>query len=110
MDDIGQHPADHAQTICKKHGFDISRHVSRLITADDYRKFDLIVSLERDVHETVLEMRPPGSTATIVEFVPGKDIDNPWWAPYKQFEKMYGQIEAGMKEFIQRNIPQNLRK
>jgi protein-tyrosine phosphatase len=108
--DLGQSPAEHAETICKEHGFDISSHVSRLITDDDFRKFDLIVSLEHYVHTCLEEMRPPGSRASIVEFVPGKDIDNPWWAPYEQFERMYAQIEAGMGPFIKKHIPQHLQK
>jgi protein-tyrosine phosphatase len=108
--DIDESPADHAQTISKEHGFDISSHVSRLITNDDFYKFDLIVSLERSVYDTLEEIRPPGSPATLCEFVPGKNIDNPWWGPYRAFVKMYDQIEKGMRPFIQRHIPANLRK
>jgi protein-tyrosine phosphatase len=109
-DDIGQNPSEHAQTVCQEHGFDISSHVSRLITDDDFRQFDLIVSLESYVHETLEEIRPPGSRATLCEFVPGEDIDNPWWQPYEAFVEMYGQIEEGMGPFIEKHIPRVFRK
>jgi protein-tyrosine phosphatase len=109
-DDLGQHPSKHAQRICREHGFNISSHVARLITEDDFQKFDLIVSLESYVQQTLEDMKPPQSRATVCEFVPGQDIDNPWWAPYEAFIGMYNQIEKGMDAFIEKHIPRELRK
>jgi protein-tyrosine phosphatase len=108
--DVGQNPEDHAQTVCKEHGFDISRHVARMITDDDFQKFDLIVSLESFVHDSLEEIRPPGSRATLCEFIPGVDVDNPWWQPYSAFVKMYNQIENGMNAFLDAHVPREFRK
>jgi protein-tyrosine-phosphatase len=80
------------------------------ITDNDFYQFDLIVSLERQVYDVLEEIQPPDSPATLCEFVPDMDIDNPWRKPYKQFVRMYDQIERGMKPFIQNHIPVNLRK
>ena len=57
-DDLDSHPEENAIIVAKEHGFDISEHISRLVTLDDFEKFDLIVSLERRVHRILESMKP----------------------------------------------------
>jgi protein-tyrosine phosphatase len=109
-DDLGQHPANHAQTVARKHGFDISSHISRLVKRGDFEQFDVIVSLEGWVQSELERMRPQGSKSIVCEFVRGKNISNPWAAPLSAFEKMYEQIEAGMGPFIEKYIPKQYRQ
>jgi protein-tyrosine phosphatase len=109
-DDIGSHPHQHAQKISKIHGFDISSHISRLIRRDDFDRFDVIVSLEPSVYRSLVSQKPPNSKARVVEFAPGVGIRNPWASPYSEFELMYKEIEAGMTNFIAREIPAPFRK
>jgi protein-tyrosine phosphatase len=109
-DDIGQHPNQHAQKVAKKHGFDISSHIARLVTTEDFTKFDILVSLEESVYRDLERMKPRGSKAIVCEFVPGQDISNPWYAGYREFESMYVEIEEGMPPFMEKYIPQKYRK
>ncbi|OHS99186.1 low molecular weight phosphotyrosine protein phosphatase [Tritrichomonas foetus] len=102
-DDLNQHPNKHAQRISKEHGFDISTHVSRLITDADFKKFDIVVSLENYVQRRLQQMKPKDATCQIVRFA-SYDIDNPWASPYRDFVPMYGQIERAMDEFIEKYI------
>jgi protein-tyrosine phosphatase len=48
-DDLDSRPHKFAQKISRKHDFDISSHIARLIRPDDYDRFDVIVSLEPSV-------------------------------------------------------------
>jgi protein-tyrosine phosphatase len=108
--DIGKKPHKHAQEIARVHDFDISTHISRIITKEDFDRFDVIVSLEPSVQRAINSRKPAKCKARIVEFVPRRVIRNPWASPYREFEVMYGQIEAGMTKFIAREIPKQFRK
>jgi protein-tyrosine phosphatase len=109
-DDLGQHPAEHAQTVARKNGFDISSHVARLVTPEDFRKFDVLVSLQKSVYSALERLKPANSKAIVCEFVPGKNISNPWYAGYDEFEEMYTEIEEGMPPFMEKYMPQKYRK
>jgi protein-tyrosine phosphatase len=109
-DDIGQHPHPHAREIARAHGFDISAHVSRIVAKEDYDRFTVIVSLEPSVKRALVSQKPGKCRAHIVEFIPGRVVRNPWASPYRDFELMYGQIEAGMAKFIKREIPERFLK
>jgi protein-tyrosine-phosphatase len=109
-DDLGSHPHRHVQRVCREHGFDISSHVARMVTPRDFAAFDVIVSLEPSVQRSLVKQAPQLCTAAIVEFVPGSRISNPWASPYPDFVTMYGQIEAAMPAFVEKNIPREYRK
>ncbi|OHT16343.1 low molecular weight phosphotyrosine protein phosphatase [Tritrichomonas foetus] len=109
-DDINCHPNKFSQRIAREHGYDISSHISRLVTKKDFQDFDLIVSLEEYVFELLEDMKPANSHAKVVRFAP-YDIDNPWWNPYEDFVVMYKQIEKEMDVFIRNYInPANIKK
>ena len=109
-DDIGCHPRQEVCRLAREHGYDISRHVARLVTERDYKKYNIIVSLEPWVFRQLKSMAPRGYKGIICEFVPGKTISNPWCGSRKDFLKMYGEIEAGMTNFIEKYIPKQYRK
>jgi protein-tyrosine phosphatase len=108
--DIGKHPHAHAQEIARAHGFDISAHVARLVSAADFSRFSVLVALEPCVKRALVEQKPAKCRAHIAELVPGKAILNPWASSYRDFEIMYHQIEVGMAKFIAREIPKQFRK
>lgn len=109
-DDLGQHPHREVQRLAKEHGYNISNHVSRLITQQDYQKFDLIVALEPYVFSCLKRKAPSNSKAKLCEFAPGVAIANPWCGDRDDFVEMYQEIEEWMPKFIEANIPQSFLK
>ena len=103
-DDLGQHPHRYAQQVCQRHGFNISSHVSKLITNDDFNNFDLIVSLEGYVLSRLKAKKPKNSKSKIVSFSK-YDISNPWCGDLQDFIDMYGEIEEAMQSFVKNYIP-----
>lgn len=103
-DDLGQHPNEYAQEVCKEHGFDISSHVSKLITKDDFYKFDLIVSLENIVFFRLNDKKPDDASGKVVRFS-SMDISNPCYGVKRDFDEMYSEIEREMKKFVKKHIP-----
>lgn len=109
-DDLGQHPHRHVQRLAREHGYDISGHVSRLITAKDYSDFDIIVALEPYVFSCLKQRKPSNSKAQICEFAPGVAISNPWCGGKRDFDEMYQEIEHWMPKFIEKHIPKAMLK
>lgn len=109
-DDLDQHPAPEVQMLARQHGYDISKHISRKITKEDFRKFDLIVSLEPYVYRRLLRLAPEQAKAKICEFVPGVAISNPWMGSHEEFVSMYDELERGMTSFIEKWIPPHMLK
>ena len=105
-DDLGQHPHPLAQRIASEHGFDISGHVSRLISVHDFSSYKYIVSLEPYVYNRLKKMQPPRTPAKIVELIPKTTVINPWCGDYKDFRDMFNQINPAMKSFISMFIQQ----
>ena len=107
-DDLNQHPSQHAITVSKEHGFYISNHISRLITKEDFERFNIIVSLEYSVQRELERLKSrinPSSNALIVPFA-DRDIPNPWFCGYKDFVRMYAIIEEKMNVFIKKYFPE----
>lgn len=108
-DDIDSAPHEHAQRVARENGFDISGHISKLITQQDFSKFDLIVTLDRIVYNEVCRMKPKGTKSKVMMFIPKKNVTNPWCAPYLDFKTMYeNELLPGMRAFVENNIPAEL--
>lgn len=103
--DLGKHPVDFSQQIALENGFDISKHVSKLITKNDFYNFDLIVSLDPSVFSRLQKMKPADSKAQIIELIPNKYVLNPYGLPRPMFDKMYKEISYGIIELVKKYFP-----
>jgi protein-tyrosine phosphatase len=102
---IDQPPAHNAQLLAKRYGFDISCHISRLITVHDFYSFDLLVALEPHVHKRLDELKPRSSCCRIVDLCP-TGVSNPVGMDFSRFVNMGEQIERGMRDLLKRYFPQ----
>lgn len=103
--DLGKHPVDFSQQIALENGFDISNHVSKLITKNDFHNFDLIVSLDPSVFSKLQKMKPPNSKSKLIELIPNKYVLNPYGLQRSMFDKMYKEISFGVLELIKKYFP-----
>lgn len=103
--DLGKPPVDFSQQIALENGFDISNHISKLITKNDFFKFDLIVSLDPSVFAKLNKIKPPNSKSKIIELIPKKYVLNPYNMPRNMFDKMYKEISFGVLELIKKYFP-----
>lgn len=105
--DLNKNPEENAQKIAQMNGFDISSHISRLITKDDFQNFGLIVTLDDIVYYKINNMKPKNCRAKIVKFAKSS-ISNPWRMPLHAFQSMYNEINREWPAFIQNNLPKLL--
>ena len=103
----GDYPDKRAQTVCRKYGIDISRHLARLFGKPDFDNFDRIYVMDSSHYYNVSRMARSAGDMKKVDYVlnllyPGKDrpVDDPWYHDMQAFEQTFRQIDAACDSLI----------
>lgn len=110
---IGHAPDVRSQRHAKSHGYNISKLVARQISADDFRKFDLILAMDgqnlsdlqalKDSIEDTSE-KPLAKLALFTEEDPtygGDDVPDPFQGDGEAFEEVIERIESSAQAWIE---------
>jgi protein-tyrosine phosphatase len=105
----GEPPDPRSVATARKHGLDISGQRARMLAADDFENFDLILAMDLDVYDEVLRRTPsPGHRAKVHLFLhyAGYEADrivpDPYYGGHGQFDRVYRMIEDGCGKIVQR--------
>lgn len=110
---IGHAPDVRSQRHAKSHGYNISKLVARQVSADDFRKFDLILAMDgqnlsdlqalKDGLEDTSEKRL-AKLALFTEEDPtygGDDVPDPYQGSGDDFEDVIERIESSAQAWIE---------
>lgn len=110
---IGHTPDVRSQRHAKSHGYNISKLVARQISADDFRKFDLILAMDgqnladlqalKDSIEGTSQ-KPLARLALFSEEDPtygGDDVPDPFQGDGEAFENVIERIESSAQAWIE---------
>ena len=98
------HPAsEHAVTLMRERGLDITAHRARQITPDMVRSADLVLVMEAG-HKRAIDMNEPEARAKIyrVGEWQDRDIRDPYRQPREAFEAALADIDEGVAEWARR--------
>ena len=98
------HPAsEHAVTLMRERGLDISEHRARQITPDMVHAADLVLVMESG-HRRVLDANEPAARAKIYRLGEwqDRDIKDPYRQPREAFEAALADIDTGVAEWAKR--------
>jgi protein-tyrosine phosphatase len=106
---VGDPPDARAIAAARRRGIELAHLRARMVETEDFRRFDLIVAMDRLNRATLLE-RSPASTRSRVrlftEFVPDstiEDVPDPYYGGAVGFERTLDLIEeaaAGLLEAV----------
>lgn len=106
----GKHPDRRAVKTAANHGIDISRQVSRPITAQDFQNFDKIYCMDIDVYEDVIskaaDEEQRRKTALFLAAAgnhENAEVPDPYWGDMEDFEDVYQLLDRGC-EHIARQL------
>ena len=104
----GERPYPDSQVVAKLNGIDISKQRSRSLKAEDFDRFDLIVSMANDVswqiqrisgnkfhadkHKLILNYSFPGSNL---------DVPDPWGRSIGAFHEVYQLLDQACEALIE---------
>ncbi|KXV12153.1 low molecular weight protein-tyrosine-phosphatase [Gluconobacter oxydans] len=97
---LGEAPDPRARVVASRQGLDASPLRARLVTEEDFDRFDHIIAMDRS-HLTILrQMRPHHSKARLslmLDHIPartGQDVIDPYYGPDEGFVTTWEDVEA----------------
>lgn len=104
---IGEQPDPRAINTARQRGVDLARLRARRVTAQDLEQFDYILAMDRDNHQNLLAICPPGHEHKVrlfLEFAPELDFDevpDPYYGGISGFDRVLDMIEAASEGLLQ---------
>lgn len=105
---IGYPPDPRAAAVAARNGIDISNLRARLVTPDDFRRFDHIVALDTNNLTDLERLRPPDGTARLsllldhVEGREGHAVADPYYGDASHFDAAWNEVSAGAAALARR--------
>jgi protein-tyrosine phosphatase len=105
---IGYPPDPRAAAVAARNGIDISNLEARLVTADDFRRFDHIVALDSNNLRDLERLRPADGKARLsllldhVEGRQGQAVADPYYGDDSHFDAAWDEVSAGAEALARR--------
>jgi len=105
---IGYPPDPRAAAVAARNGIDISNLKARLVTAEDFRRFDHIVALDPNNLRDLERLRPAGGKARLsllldhVEGRQGQAVADPYYGDDSHFDAAWDEVSAGAEALARR--------
>lgn len=99
---LGHPPDTRAQAVAAKNGLDIAALRARLVTPEDFRRFDHIVAMDASNLANLRAMRPADGKATLGRLLDGADVPDPYQGGPEGFDETYRLVRAGVLRLIDR--------
>jgi protein-tyrosine phosphatase len=103
---VGEPPDRRTVAAARRHGYDLSGLRARLVTADDFFRFDYLLAMDCANLQELEGRQPPGATARLalfMSFVPGheyQEIPDPYHAGTEDFERVLALCEAAARGLL----------
>jgi protein-tyrosine phosphatase len=98
---LGQHPDPRATAVAVRRGYELPFRRARVVSIDDFARFDVILGMDRSNLETLEDLRPAdytGYLGLLLDFAPGlhtRDVPDPYRSGPERFEYVLDLIERG---------------
>ncbi|MGF1640410.1 MAG: low molecular weight protein-tyrosine-phosphatase [Rhodospirillales bacterium] len=98
---LGKPPDRRAQAAARRRGIDIGGLRARQAGPADFRRFDLVLAMDRDNHADLARLCPPGEGQRLALFldfapeIPVREVPDPYYGGPEGFERMLDLIDIG---------------
>ena len=105
---IGEPPDPRSVAEAKRHGIDISGYRGRQLAADDFRRFDWIVGMDRSNMANIAKVNPGDGKAEVVmalDLVPGREgaeVADPWYGGEDNFRDTWEDVSLASRALLAR--------
>lgn len=97
---VGAAPDPRSQETARGRGIDLSDQQARVVTADDYDRFDLLLAMDRSHYAHLRQACPPGRAERVkllMDYAPGlgvQDVPDPYYGAGDGFARVFDMIES----------------
>lgn len=102
----GRPPDPRAQRIARDWGLDIAHERARVVTADDFDRFDIVFAMDRDNLAELSTLRPRSSSARVelvMSLAPDYGLDevpDPYYGAEDGFRQVIDMLEAAADRLV----------
>ena len=102
----GDPPDERAIEAARRRGFDLSALRARVVEADDFERFDLVLAMDGPVYERLRSLAPRQHAARVrlfLEFAPAlgtSDVPDPYYGGAAGFEEVLDLVEEGARGLL----------
>lgn len=104
---VGEHPDPRSVKKSKEHGIDISNLIGRQFSYSDFRKFDVILTMDIDNYRNVIALAQNDDDIAKVKMTlnysfPGNNMDvpDPWYGGEQGFEDVFQLLDQAADSFF----------
>ena len=105
---VGEPPDERSQAHALRRGYDLSSQRARQVVAEDFRRFDWVIAMDRGHLRTLRQMAPVlvhDRIRLLSDFAPGlegRDVPDPYYGGDAGFEAVLDLVEAGCRGLLDR--------
>jgi protein-tyrosine phosphatase len=104
---VGETPDHRSQQVARQHGVALDG-LAQQFRARDFARFDLVLALDQDIHDTLRDLAPSETDRAKVrllrQFDPEADgrydVPDPYYGDMKLFERVYALIERSCRKLL----------
>lgn len=102
----GEHPDPRAVRAAMRAGIDISGHVARRVTREDFDRFDYVLGMDAMNMRDLARIRPSGSKARVAYFTSfsqgamPEEIEDPWYGDESGFDATVRSARQASEAFL----------
>jgi protein-tyrosine phosphatase len=96
---VGDPPDARARAAAAARGYDLEPLRASQVSAADFRRFDLIVAMDRSHLRALERLRPNGARGGLRMFM-DRDVPDPYYGTVDDFERMLDMIEDGARRLL----------
>jgi protein-tyrosine phosphatase len=98
---VGKPPQPQGIAAAARRGYDTRHQRTRMVTAEDFHRFDLILAMDRENVAGLERLRPPGAAVEVrLLDVDGRDIPDPWGGTDADYDLALDMIEDGVRALL----------
>jgi len=103
---VGEAPDARSQRHAARRGYDLSGLRARQVTAEDFRRFDFVLAMDRSNLEELGRMRPAGAAGELELFLRygsgrhGLEVPDPYYGGEQGFERVLDLVEEAAEGLL----------
>jgi protein-tyrosine phosphatase len=103
---LGEAPDPRAVAAARRRGYPIGARVARQIVAEDFRRFDWIIAMDRHNLRALEPLRPAryeGHVGLLLDFAPEqaqREVPDPYYGGREDFERVIDLVERATKPLL----------
>ncbi|MEA3352796.1 MAG: low molecular weight protein-tyrosine-phosphatase [Campylobacterota bacterium] len=102
---VGEAPCENSQIVASNNNKDISHYTARQVTQNDFKKFDIIVGLDKSNIDNLKKMGCKDPVLLGSFGYNGEDVPDPYFFDgYEGFDKVYNMIQFCIDNLFKRKI------